>query len=126
MSNKKNILYKELSDKIIGFAFKIHSKIGCGLPEHVYERSLTHELDNHFIPYVQQKRHDVYYDDEHVGHFFTDIIVNDKIILEPKSVEQITSNHFAQAFTYLRVTKLKLAYVLNFGVRHLQFKRLIL
>jgi len=126
MSNNNDILYKELTDQIIGLAFNVHAKIGCALPEHIYERSLCLELTKHNIPHVHQKRYDVYYDDEHVGHFFTDIVVDNKVILELKSDEKITPNHFAQTFTYLRVTKLKVAYIINFGVRQLQFKRLIL
>jgi len=121
-----NILFKDLSDKIIDIAFKVHTKLGCSLPEHCYERSLIIEFNKQYIPCVHQKRYDVFYDDEQVGHFFTDIVVDNKIILELKSHEAITSNHYAQLFTYLRTTKLHVGYILNFGSKCLLFKRLVI
>lgn len=121
-----NILFKELTDRIIACAFKVHTKLGCFLPEHCYNRALAYELAIQDIPCIQQQKFDVYYDDTHVGHFFTDIVVDNKVILEIKSSEHITPNHLAQVFTYLRISKLKVGYVLNFGVKSLQFKRLVL
>ena len=123
----KQIYYKELSDQIIGIAFKVHAKLGCYLPEHVYERSMVYEFDKQNIPCVHQQKLEVsYYNDQPVGHFFTDIVVDNKIILELKSADKITQNHFAQLYTYLRIAKIKVGYILNFGTRHLKFKRLIL
>src|SRR4030043_722580 len=116
----KNIYFKELSYTIIGIAFKVHTKLGCGLPEHCYHHALEAEFSHSHIPFLSQKRHDVYYNDEYVGHFFTDLIIDNKIILELKSDEHITANHESQLFTYLRVCKLKVGYLLNFGVKALQ------
>ncbi len=121
-----NILYKDLSYTIIGTAFKVHSRLGCALPEYCYSRALVIEFTNLNIPFTHQKRHDVNYNNEYVGHFFTDLIIDDKIILELKSDLNITPNHYAQLFTYLRTTNIKVGYIINFGSRHLQFKRLIL
>ena len=126
MNNNTNILFKDLSYTIIGIAFKVHSKLGCALPEYCYSRALVHEFIKQDIPHTHQKRHDVNYDCEYVGHFFTDLIIDDKIILELKSDLKITPNHYAQLFTYLRTTHFKVGYIINFGSRHLQFKRLIL
>ncbi len=129
MSIKKNssdILFKELSYSIIGVCFKVHSKLGCGLPEHCYERSLLIEFNKLGILTSHQQCFQVYYNDEHVGHFFTDIIVDDKVIIELKSTDSITTNHQSQLLTYLRATRLKVGYVVNFGIASLQFKRLIL
>jgi GxxExxY protein len=123
----KQILFKDLSDTIIGIAFKVHAKLGSYLPELVYERSMIIELNKQNIPAVHQQRYEVCYDtDEPVGHFYADIVVDNKIILELKSSDKITTNHFAQLYTYLRVSKIKLGYIINFGTRHMQFKRLIL
>ncbi len=129
MSIKKfssDILFKELSYSIIGVCFKVHSKLGCGLPEHCYEKSLLVEFNKLDIPTSHQQCFQVYYNDEHVGHFFTDIIVNDQIILELKSTDSITSNHQSQLLTYLRSSGLKVGYVINFGISSVQYKRLIL
>lgn len=126
-NNKKSsdILFKDLSYSIIGACFKIHNRLGCCLPEHCYEFAFIIEFDKLGIPASRQQCFKVLYDDEHVGHFFTDIIVDSKIILEFKSTECITSNHISQLLTYLRGTNIKVGYVINFGVRSLQFKRLI-
>jgi GxxExxY protein len=124
--NKKNILFKELSDTVIGIAFKVHTRIGSALPEHVYHHSLEQELLSQGISHSSQQCHQVYYNDTNVGHFFSDIIVDNKIILELKSADKITQGHLSQLFTYLRVSRLHVGYVLNFGTRSLGFKRLIL
>jgi GxxExxY protein len=127
MTNNSCLLFKDLSHQIIGMAFKIHRSLGPSLPEHCYHHAFVHELSLHaHIPFVSQKMHEVFYDETHVGHFFTDLIIDNKIIIELKSDANITPNHFAQLLTYLRVTKLKVGYIINFGSRSLQFKRLIL
>jgi GxxExxY protein len=121
-----NFIFKELSFTIIGVAFKVHRAIGSHLPEHCYESALIHEFNMQDIRCTRQQCYQVYYDGAHVGHFFTDIIVDDKIILELKSDERLTANHQSQLFTYLRVTGLKVGYLINFGTKSVQFKRLIL
>jgi GxxExxY protein len=122
----KEFLYKELSYKIVGIALRVHSKLGSFLPEHCYHRALVKEFIYADIPCTSQQKHGVYYSGEQVGHFFTDIIVDNKIILELKSQEAITGNHLSQLFTYLRVCQLRVGYLFNFGARHFQLKRLIL
>jgi len=122
----KDFMFKELSFSIIGASFKVHSKLGSHLPEHVYEHSLVLELTKLGIKTTEQQRFDVSYDGQRVGQFFTDIVVDDKIILELKSDERLTVNHESQLFTYLRTTGLHIGYLLNFGNKSLQFKRLVL
>ena len=79
MSN--NILFKDLSYTIIGIAFKIHSKLGCALPEICYHNAFELELTTLNIPFTTQETHNVFYNDASVGHFHSDIIVDNKIIL---------------------------------------------
>ena len=122
----KNILFKELSYTILGIAFKVHTKIGAALPEHVQHHALEQELTTSGIPFTSQECHQVYYNGSIVGHFYTDIIVDNKIILELKSDECFTQGHHSQLFTYLRVTGLHVGYLLNFGTKSLSFKRLVL
>ena len=126
MSNNKDILYKELSYHIIGAAFKVHSTLGCGFHEACYAQALSIEFLSLNIPFTQQESFEVYYNKQFCGHLITDMIVDHSIILELKSVETITSSHIAQLLSYLRATKLKVGYILNFGSRSLGFKRLIL
>ena len=125
MSNSY-ILFKELSFQVIDTCFKVHTALGCGLPEHCYQRSLEIAFTNLSIPFTAQQKHDIQYNDIHVGHFFSDLIIDNKIILELKSDERITFNHESQLITYLKATKLRVGYVINFGVKSLGFKRLII
>jgi GxxExxY protein len=126
MSNKKEILFKDLSYKIIGACFKVHSRLGSCLPEHVYQRALELEFAELGIPYTSQQQLPVHYRDQHIGHFFSDLIVDNKIILELKVDDRFTIHHQAQLFTYLRVAGLHVGYLVNFGLKSLAFKRLIL
>ena len=125
MANK-NILYRELSHTIIGIAMRVHTKLGAGLPEICYSRSMAIEFDTHSIPYSREFKVIVYYNNEPVGHLIPDIVVDSKIILEFESDNAIYPYHISQIFSYLHATKLHLGYVLNFGYKSLQFKRVII
>ena len=124
--DNKVILYKELSYAVIGACFAVHTRLGCALPEVCYNRALSVEFTNKKIKHDIQKKFDVFYDFVQVGHFFSDIVIDNKIILELKSNDKLTANHESQLFTYLRVSKLRVGYLVNFGLKSLQFKRLIL
>jgi GxxExxY protein len=126
MSTNSNILYRELSHTIIGIAMRVHTKLGAGLPEICYSRSMALEFDAHDIPYSREFKVIVSYNDEPVGHLIPDIVVDSKIILEFKSDNAIYPHHISQLFSYLHATKLRVGYVLNFGYKSLQFKRLII
>ena len=121
-----DILYRDLSYQIIGACFTVHSKLGPGLPESCYNHALVYEFNRLNISCTQQDKFSVYYNDEIIGHFFTDLIVDRKIIIELKADDRITPNHLAQLFTYLKVCKLKVGYLVAFGAKSLLFKRLIL
>ena len=125
MSNK-NILYKELSDTIIGIAMRVHTKLGAGLPEICYSRAMALELDSNMIPYSREHRVEVFYNDEMVGHLIPDMVIDSKIVLEFKSDHAIYPHHISQLFSYLHATKLRVGYLLNFGQKSLMFKRLII
>ena len=124
-TNEKEILYKELSYKIIGMAMEIHSKLGYGFLEKVYENALMLLFRREVIQAKQQAPIKVYFEGEIVGEYFADILVEDKIILELKVLEKITDVHIAQALNYLKATGLELAIILNFGKRKLEYERLI-
>jgi GxxExxY protein len=122
----KEFMYSELSHIIIGSAFKVHTKLGSHLPEHCYQHALAIHLSGLGHAVSEQEEFKVHYNDEYVGRFFTDIVVDRKIILELKSDERITPNHESQLFTYLRISGIHVGYILNFGRKSLAFKRLIL
>ena len=124
--NNVNILYKELSHTIIGIAMRVHTSLGGGLPEIVYTRSVAIELEATGIPYSREFKVLVEYNGEPVGHLIPDLVIDDKIIIEAKSDKDIYPHHLSQLLSYLRATRIRVGYVVNFGVSSLQFKRLIL
>ena len=126
MHDNKNILYKELSHTVIGIAMRVHTRLGSGLPEHTYTRSVAIEFEKAGIPHSTEHRVEVIYDDQIVGHLIPDIVVDGKICLEFKSVDGIYPHHISQLLSYMHACGLKVGYVINCGQKSLQFKRLIL
>ena len=122
-TNKDKILYKDLSYKIVGLAMKVHSKLGYGFLEKVYENAMMVLLRREGIHAKQQAPITVYFDGEVVGDYYADILVEDNIILELKAIERITDAHRAQTLNYLKATGLHLAILLNFGKERLKYER---
>ncbi len=119
------ILYKDLSYKIVGLAMKVHSKLGYGFLEKVYENGLMVLFRREGIEAKQQVPITVYFEEEVVGNYYADILVEDKVILEIKSVENIIDAHIAQTLNYLKATGLRLAIILNFSKEKLEYKRIV-
>ena len=126
MNENKTIIYKDLSYKIIELALEVHNELGCGFLEKVYENALMILLDGEGIPAKQQAPADVYFQHKVVGQYFVDILVDNKVILELKTVEAIANIHKAQLLNYLRATGIKLGLILNFAKPRFEYKRLVL
>ena len=120
------IYYKELSDKIIGLAIEVHKNFGSGFLEKVYENALMIEFQENNIGALQQYPIPISYKGKSVGEYYADILVEDNIILELKTVRRIDPIHEAQLLHYLKATDLKVGYILNFasGIK-LEFKRIV-
>jgi GxxExxY protein len=121
-----DILHKELSYKIVGLAMQLHSELGYGFLEKVYENALMILLRENGIKAEQQVPIKVYYHGEIVGDYIADILVEDCIILELKSQENLARSYKAQTINYLKATSLKLAILLNFGKASLERERIVL
>ncbi len=115
----------ELTEKIIGCAYNVYNKMGFGFLESVYEKCLLIELRKACLDVEPQKPITVYYDNETVGEFVADIIVNDTVILELKSVRQIINAHEVQLVNYLVATGKPVGLILNFGESKVEVKRKI-
>lgn len=126
MNIGKDIVYKDLSYKIIALALEVHNELGCGFLEKVYENAMMLLLDREGIPASQQSPANVYFQEKIVGQYFADILVDNKLILELKTVDIIANIHIAQVLNYLRATGIKLGLVLNFGKPKFEYKRLVL
>ena len=126
MDENKSIIHKELSYKIIELALEVHNELGCGFLEKVYENALMILLDREGIPARQQAPADVYFQNKVVGQYFADILVDNKIILELKTVEAIANIHKAQVLNYLRATGIRLGLIMNFAKPRFEYKRMVL
>ena len=111
----------DISYKIIGAAMEIHKTIGPGLLESAYESALAYELNEFGLVVKQQLAMPFIYKNVHqeVGYRI-DLMVNNKVIVEVKSIENLAPVHFAQTLTYLRLSKLKLALLINFNNKTLK------
>ena len=123
----KNLLYEDLTGKIRQAAFEIHNYFGNGFLEKVYENTLVYKLRQLEIKCEQQMPLKVCFEDNIVvGEYFADIVVENKIILELKAIENLNKIHYAQVKNYLKATKYKLGILINFGKPVLEYKRIIL
>ena len=115
--------HKELTEKIIGCAYRVYNKMGHGFLESVYEKCLMIELKKVGLQAESQKSITVEYEGESVGEFFADIVVEESVILELKSVKQIVRAHEIQLVNYLVATGLEVGLILNFAEKKVEVKR---
>ncbi|MEA1958830.1 MAG: GxxExxY protein [Chloroflexota bacterium] len=115
--------YEAVTEEIIGCAYCVYNKMGFGFLESVYEKCLLIELYKTGLKAESQKPITVYYDDQIVGEFVADIIVNDTIIVELKSVRQIVKAHEVQLVNYLVATGRSLGLLINFGEHKVEIRR---
>jgi len=123
---EEKIFYKDLSYKIVGLAMQVHTELGYGFLEKVYENALMILLKENGIKAEQQIPIKVHFHGHIVGEYIADALVEDCIILELKAQGKIIENHKAQTLNYLKATGLKLAILLNFGKHKLEYERLVL
>ena len=114
----------DITELIIGQAYEVSNILGNGFMEKVYENALALELKNSGLMVEQQKKIDVKYKDQIVGEYYADILVNDDIILELKTVKSIEPVHVAQCLNYLKGTGKKIGLIINFGNPRIQIKRI--
>lgn len=115
--------FQEITQKIIGCAYKVYNTLGFGFLESVYQNSLMIELKKAGLAAKQQFPIDVYYDGYCVGAFKADIIVEDLIILEIKSVQNIVKEFEVKLVNYLTATKKDVGLLINFGKEKVEVKR---
>jgi len=112
----------EISAIVVDICYKMHVKLGPGLLESVYEVILYYELTKRGLAVERQKALPVFWDELKLDiGFRTDLIVEDKLILEIKSIEKITEVHAKQIMTYLKITQMKLGLLINFNVPLIKF-----
>ena len=109
------MLHSEITDKIIKAFYKVYNTLGYGFLEKVYENAIVIELKKSGFNVRQQQNIKVYYEEEVVGDYYADLIVNDAVIVELKAAASICEEHKAQLLNYLRATDIEVGLLLNFG-----------
>jgi GxxExxY protein len=117
-----NIKY-DLTGRVIGLAMKVHSALGAGFLESVYQQALMHELTKAQIKFEAEKPLKVFYDRILVGEFLADFVVEDELIVELKAVHELATIHEVQVVNYLVATGINFGLLLNFGGESLDFKK---
>ena len=121
-----NLFYRDESYKIRGALFAVHNELGCGFLERVYQDALEVEFRLRNIPYEREKAIQIVYKGEPLGEpYRADFVCYGKVIVELKSVYEILDVHRAQIINYLKATKMKLGFLVNFGEESLNIERIV-
>ncbi len=119
------LIQHELSNKVLGIAFKVHNVLGVGLHESAYEEAFCIELANADIAYERQKVFPIQYCRQYIGTCIADIVVNNTIIVELKSVRELNPVMFSQLLNYLKLSGLQVGYLINFHNLKVEWRRFV-
>ncbi|MBR6247985.1 MAG: GxxExxY protein [Muribaculaceae bacterium] len=119
-------IYKEETYKIRGCAMSVHSELGSGFLEKVYQEALALEFKDNNIPFKREAELIISYKGRKLQqHYFADFICYDDIIIEIKAVSELNDNHRSQVFNYLKATGLSMGLLINFGERSVRVERIV-
>jgi len=121
----QHLKYSECTEKIIGCAMKVHRELGQGFPEIIYKRCLIIEIQKLNLPYSYELEKEIYYEGIKVGKRRLDLVVDNKILIELKAISEIDKSCYNQVVNYLKVFKMEVGLLLNFGKQSLEVKRFI-
>ena len=116
------LLHEDKTEKIIQTFYTVYNELGYGFREEVYENSLAIELQAKGFEVGQQHKITVYYHGCEVGKYYTDLLVDNLIIIEIKAARQLVEDHEAQLLNYLKATCFEVGLLFNFGIKP-EFKR---
>ena len=122
---EKIFKHKEITGQILNASFEVHNILGCGFLEKVYENALVYEMKQQRLKVDVQKEIKVFYKGAEVGLYVSDLIVEDKVIVELKAVDEISKIHQAQLLNYLKASGYEVGLILNFAKPKLEYKRLV-
>ncbi len=115
MKTKFEGKHSELTGKILGAFFQLHKEMGFGFSERVYQASLAILLEEYGVFAEQQKPIQIYFHGKIVGNYIADMVINNVVLLELKSLERLIPAHDAQMLNYLKATEIEVGLLLNFG-----------
>jgi len=116
------LIHEEITQEIIGYFYKVYNHLGYGFMEKVYENAMCIELGQSGLQVKAQEKIEVYYNEEVVGTYYADLLIEDKVIIEVKSVSHLLEEHEAQLLNNLKATNIEVGLLLNFGEKA-EFKR---
>ncbi|RJR40668.1 MAG: GxxExxY protein [Desulfobacteraceae bacterium] len=125
-ANKRELIEKEVTFRVVGCAMEVMNALGHGLREKTYERALCVELRHQGIQFEQQHAYPVFYRSEQVDEYIPDLEVEGRLVVEIKTVERIIDEHIGQVLNYLRITGLKAGVIFNFKHAKLEWKKVVL
>ncbi|MDD2228299.1 MAG: GxxExxY protein [Candidatus Cloacimonetes bacterium] len=121
-----DLVFKEECYQIIGAYMAVHSELGAGFLEPVYQEALSIEFSARGIPYQKEKTIDIYYKTHLLEKkYYADFLCYGQIIVELKALNDLTGDHLSQILNYLKATNLKVGILVNFGKQSLQYKRVV-
>ena len=115
--------HEDLTRRIIAAAMKVHSTLGNGFQEVIYQRALEIEFPYHNLAFEREKEMSIYYRGHEIGTRRVDFFIEKLIMVELKAVVQLEDVHLAQAMNYLEAYNMEIGLLINFGAKSLQFKR---
>jgi GxxExxY protein len=121
--NNDSMKYKDITEKIIGCAMQVHSQLGNGFQEVIYQRALGIEMDIQKMRFAREMEMSIFYKGFDIGTRRVDYFVEGLIMVELKAVIKLEDVHLAQAMNYLEAYKMEIGLLINFGARSLEFKR---
>ena len=114
-----------LIENVVGAAYEVSNTLGCGFLEKVYERAMKRELTLRGLRVESQVVFPIAYKSESVGDYKADLVVNKKLIVELKCVEQFSNEHLAQSINYLKASRVRFALLINFQHPKVKWKRVV-
>jgi len=125
-TNSTNIIYQDLSYQIMGAIFEVHKELGPGFLESVYEKASLLELTSRGMKVDVERIFDLTYKGKKVGTHRLDLIVEDKIVVELKTVERFAAHHTAQLLSYLKASGHRLGILVNFSKAKVESRRVVM
>ena len=118
-----DLLYGDLTHRIIGCAMRVHAALGNGFQEVIYQRAFAIEMRYEGLAFEREKQMNIYYRGENIGIRRADFFVENLVMVELKAVIRLEDVHLAQAMNYLEAYDMNIGLLINFGARSLEFKR---
>lgn len=123
-----DLKHSDITEKIIGASFEVHSFLGNGFQEVIYQRALAYEMSQKDLAFAREIEQDIFYKElrDPIGTRRADFVIEGKVLVEIKAIKELEDVHLAQALNYLKAYRLEVGLLINFGSKSLTFKRLVL